>query len=143
MNDLPSHQRPRRSRLVLGIFLLVLGALLLVVNLGYGLPMGWWEYLPLLLIGFGLWGLILPNRHVDRVGGVWMLATGLYFLIGIFDLWDLGWSGAWPIFVIAAGFGFILHRHDDKQPPANDARAGGPARTPGTDLGNDPRNGEL
>jgi hypothetical protein len=137
MNDVPSHQRPRRSRLVLGIFLLVLGALLLAVNLGYGLPVGWWEYLPMLLIGFGLWGLILPNRHVDRVGGVWMLATGLYFMVGIFDLWDLGFRGAWPIFVIAAGLGFILHRHDDK-PPAGT----GPARKPGNDLGNDPGNGE-
>lgn len=114
MNDEPSYHRPRRSRLVLGIFLLVLGALLLAVNLGYGLPLGWWEYVPMLLIAFGLWGLILPNRHIDRVGGVWMLATGMYFLVGIFDLWDLGWSGGWPIFVIAAGLGFMLHRQDDR-----------------------------
>lgn len=115
MKDASAHHRPRRSRLVMGIFLLVLGGLLLAVNLGYGLPVGWWQYLPVLLIGFGLWGLILPNRHLDRVGGVWMLATGVYFLLGIFDWWDLGWSGAWPIFVIAAGFGFILHRHDDER----------------------------
>ena len=124
MNDVPppSH-RPRRSRLVLGIFLLVLGGLLLAVNLGYGLPAGWWQYLPVVLIALGLWGVILPNRHLDRGGGVWLLATGWYFLVGIFDLWDLGWSGAWPIFVIAAGLGFILHRHDD---------GGRQSRTPGS-----------
>lgn len=107
------YHRPRRSRLVLGIFLLVLGALLLAVNLGYGLPIGWWQYVPWLLIAFGAWGVVLPNRHVDRVGGVWMIATGVYFLVGIFNWWALGWGGAWPIFVIAAGLGFILHRHGD------------------------------
>lgn len=114
MNDESAHHRPRRSRLVAGIILLVLGALLLAVNLGYGLPWGWWHYLPWLLIAFGVWGLAVPSRHLDRVGGVWMLATGLYGLFGIHDWWDLGWGGAWPIFVIAAGLGFILHRHDDR-----------------------------
>jgi hypothetical protein len=135
MKDEPiSHaDRPRRSRLVLGVFLLVLGGLLLAVNLGYGLPVGWWQYLPTLLIAFGLWGLILPNRHLDRVGGVWMLATGLYFLSGIFDWWGLGWSGAWPIFVIAAGLGFILHRHNEPDGDCFDKRR--QSRTPG--------NGEL
>jgi hypothetical protein len=112
MNDVT--HRPRRSRLVLGIFLLVLGAMLLAVNLGYGLPAGWWQYLPVLLIALGLWGLVLPNRHLDRSGGVWLLAAGVYCLLGIFHWWGLGWSGAWPIFVIAAGLGFILHRHDDE-----------------------------
>lgn len=115
MRDDPFAHRPRRSRLVLGIFLLVLGGVLLAANLGYGLPAGWWQYLPVLLIALGLWGLILPNRHLERAGGVWLLATGLYFLAGIFDWRDLGWSGAWPIFVIAAGLGFILHRHDDAE----------------------------
>lgn len=121
MKDVSAHSRPRRSRLVVGIFLLALGVLLLAVNLGYGMPVGWWQYFPVVLIALGLWGLILPNRHLDRSGGVWMLATGLYFLTGIFDLWDLGWTGAWPIFVIAAGLGFMLHRQDD---------GGRPPRTP-------------
>lgn len=123
MNDESAH-RPRRSRLVVGILLLLLGGLLLAVNLGYGLPVGWWHYLPWLLIALGLWGLAVPSRHLDRVGGVWMLATGLYFLIGIFDWWDLGWTGGWPVFVIAAGLGFILHRHEDAPPPGNNPRPG-------------------
>jgi hypothetical protein len=123
--------------LVLGIFLLVLGGLLLAVNLGYGLPVGWWQYLPLLFITFGVWGLLLPNRHVDRVGGVWMIATGVYFLIGIFDWWDLGWSGGWPIFVIAAGLGFMLQRNDGgcfdvKRPERHHLDE----RMPGNDPGN-------
>lgn len=121
MNDLSAQHRPRRSRLVVGIFLLVVGGLLLAVNLGYGLPAGWWQYLPWALVAIGALGLILPTRHMDRVGGVWMLATGLYFLTGIHNWWGLGWSGAWPIFVIAAGLGFILQRHPDHEPSSNGA----------------------
>jgi hypothetical protein len=124
MSDLSAQHRPRRSRLVVGIFLLVLGGLLLAVNLGYGLPVGWWQFLPWALIALGVLGLILPTRHMDRVGGVWMMATGLYFLTGINNWWGLGWGGAWPIFVIAAGLGFILHRQEDRLPPAGKGPSG-------------------
>jgi hypothetical protein len=115
MNEAPPHHRPRRSRLVLGIFLLALGALMLAINLGYGLPVGWWQFFPVPLIALGLWGMIMPTRHLDRSGGVWLIATGVYCLIGVFDLFNLGWGGAWPIFVIAAGLSFVLHRHPDDQ----------------------------
>lgn len=125
MNDESAQHRPRRSRLVVGIFLLVVGGLLLAVNLGYGLPVGWWQFLPWALVAVGVLGLVLPTRHMDRVGGVWMIATGLYFLIGLHDWWDLGWSGAWPIFVIAAGLGFILHRQDEPSPPPNNKSSNG------------------
>ena len=57
-----------------------------------------------------------PTARIFLLWGLVYVATGLYFLVGIFDLWNLGWSGAWPIFVIAAGLGFILHRHEDYRP---------------------------
>lgn len=110
MKEATPHPHPRRSRLVLGIFLLVLGAVMMAINLGYGLPPGWWQYFPVPFIAIGLWGLILPSRHLDRSGGIWLLATGLYCLIGVFDLAGLGWGGAWPIFIIAAGLSFIVRR---------------------------------
>src|SRR5688572_18707352 len=78
MKDESAPPRPRRSRLVVGIGLLVLGGMMLAVNLGYGLPSGWWQYFPVLFMALGLWGLILPNRHLSRSGGVWLLAIGLY-----------------------------------------------------------------
>ena len=50
------------------------------------------------------------DAGLDRSGGVWLLATGIYCVIGVFGLFGLGWGGAWPIFVIAAGLSFILRR---------------------------------
>jgi cell wall-active antibiotic response 4TMS protein YvqF len=63
------------------------------------------------LIALGLWGLVLPTRHMDRSGGIWLLATGLYCLIGVFNLFGLGWGTAWPIFVIASGLSFLVRDH--------------------------------
>jgi hypothetical protein len=120
MTEVPSRPYRNRSRLVLGVFLLALGAVMLAANLGYRLPLGWWQFFPIPFIALGLWGIILPNRHLDRSGGVWLLAIGLYCLIGVFDLLGLGWTGGWPIFVMAAGLSFMLHRHsvrDDSSPP--------------------------
>jgi LiaF transmembrane domain len=111
MSNLPPERHTGRSSLVLGIILLGLGAVMLAINLGYGLPLGWWQYFPIPLIALGLLGLIAPTRHLDRPGGIWLLATGIYCVIGVFGLFGLGWGGAWPIFVIAAGLGFIFRRY--------------------------------
>lgn len=108
MDDLKPHRNAGRSRLVLGLFLLVLGALMLAVNLGFQVPIGWWRFFPVPLMVLGLWGLLMPSRHLDRSGGVWLLASGLYCLIGVFGLFGLGWGSAWPIFVIACGLSFMV-----------------------------------
>ena len=108
MEDPKPHRNAGRSRLVLGLFLLALGALMLAVNLGYQMPIGWWRYFPLPLMALGVWGLVLPSRHLDRSGGVWLLATGLYCLIGVFELFRLSWGTAWPVFVIASGVSFLV-----------------------------------
>jgi len=108
MEDPKPHRHAGRSRLVLGLFLLALGGAMLAVNLGYEIPTGWWRYFPVPLIALGLWGLVLPGRHLDRSGAIWLLATGLYCLIGVFNLFSLGWGTAWPIFVIASGLSFLV-----------------------------------
>jgi cell wall-active antibiotic response 4TMS protein YvqF len=108
MEDPKPHRHAGRSRLVLGLFLLALGGVMLAVNLGYEIPTGWWRYFPVPLIALGLWGLVLPGRHLDRSGAIWLLATGLYCLIGVFNLFSLGWGTAWPIFVIASGLSFLV-----------------------------------
>ena len=113
--------RPRPSHLVVGIILLIVGGVLLLDSLGWGVAFQIWRYYPVLLLTLGVWGLIHPTRHLDRSGAVWFLAAGVYCLFGTYDLLGLGWGGAWPIFVIAAGVSVVLHRHGSmcatKRPP--------------------------
>ncbi len=98
----------RRSPLAMGIVLVVLGGLLLALNLGWNLPIAVWDYWPVALIVPGLVAVIAPSRHLNRSGGIWLLATGVYCQISITDFFGLGWFTAWPVFVIAYGLDMIM-----------------------------------
>src|SRR5688572_7681714 len=96
----PSYKSPReRSQLLFGLVLLLIGAVLLADNLGFYIPLKLWKLWPIPLLGFGVVGLLVPSRHLDRRGGMWLLTTGIYGAIGTFDLFGLGWN-AWPLFLI-------------------------------------------
>jgi hypothetical protein len=100
-----------------GIVLIALGGVLLAANLGYELPYRWWRFYPFVFIVLGVLGILMPSRHLDRSTGVWLLATGLYCAMGVYYWFGLGWAGAWPVFVIAAGASFLLHRRPDEASP--------------------------
>jgi len=94
----------------MGVVLISIGALLLALNLGWGLPLAFWDYWPLLLIVPGLVAVLAPTRHLTRSGGIWLLAAGIYCQICVSDLFGLGWFSAWPVFVIAYGVDIIFGR---------------------------------
>lgn len=116
----PNSHPSGRSRLAFGVILLILGVMLLALNLGVSWPWHLWKYFSIPFIAFGLWGIVSPSRHLDRVGGIWLLAVGLFCLIGTFGLFGLGWGSAWPIFIIASGFSLIFapsrSRHERSTP---------------------------
>jgi uncharacterized membrane protein HdeD (DUF308 family) len=115
MNDLQPNQRRRRSHLALGVFLLLVGGILLAANLGYGIPWDILLYWPILLMVFGLVGLVAPTRHMRRSGGMWLFVSGLYCQIGLTHWFGLGWWSAWPVFVIAAGVDLIFFKDEEKR----------------------------
>ena len=120
----------RRSPVVTGIVLMVVGALLLMINLGYGLPPSFWAYWPLALIFLGVMAIIFPVREGSRAGGIWLLATGLYCEASVQGIFGLDWHSAWPIFLVAAGLSVIVDRgrrcrfHDDNASPRDPGQWG-------------------
>ena len=109
MMNSPSPQRPGRSRLAIGIIFMLLGASLLLLNVGVTFPWEVWKYFPVPLMALGLWGLVSPSSNLDRVGGLWLFVSGVYCFFGIFDVFGLGWSDMWPIFIVATGVSIMLH----------------------------------
>ena len=103
MKDVTPRPRRRRSPLIAGVILIGIGAVLLSVNLGYGIPLRALQFYPVVLAVLGLLGIVVPSRHLSRSGGIWLLAAGLYCAVSEFNLFDLGWGSAWPIFIIAYG----------------------------------------
>jgi hypothetical protein len=100
--------REPRSRLLFGLFLLLLGTVLLAVNIGFELPREFWLYCPLLLIVPGLLGVLLPSRHLSRSSGISLLAAGLYCWVSLHHWFGLRWWTAWPIFLIGSGLSVML-----------------------------------
>lgn len=110
MSD-PTPKPPRHSsQLIFGLFLLLLGALLLAGNLGLHVPLDFWLLWPIPLMLLGLLGLLFPSRHLGRSSGLWLFVVGLYGQIGISKWFGLGWSSAWPLFLIASGLNMIFNR---------------------------------
>jgi len=108
MTETTRARRGSTIRLVIGIYLLLIGALALADNLGYEVPGRLWSYWPFLLIGLGVLKIVAPGDDEDRRGGLWVITAGLYGLIGIWHLFGLEWGTAWPIFLVAAGVGIVF-----------------------------------
>ena len=91
------------SRLVLGLFLILVGAL--------GLAGHWnllddrllWRLWPVLLLGLGGAKLFFPKEPSDRWGGAWLLIVGGWALTCTFGWMGLSWHNAWPILLIGVG----------------------------------------
>lgn len=100
--------------LVVGLFLIALGALFLADNVGFEIPGSVWKYWPFLLIAMGVarWG--FGGDDDERRGGYWLIATGLYGWVSVFGLFGLGWGTAWPLMLVAVGLSMVFFRGGDK-----------------------------
>jgi len=117
MPDSTSKPPRASSQLIFGICLLLFGAVLLAANLGFTIPLDFRLHWPIPLMLFGVVGLVFPSRHLGRTGGLWLFAIGLYGQIGVAGWFGLGWSTAWPLFLIASGLNVIMNRRRPKDSP--------------------------
>lgn len=101
----------RRSlvRLVFGVFLMLVGGLLIADNLGFDLPIELWSYWPFVLIALGSVKLLLGPAE-GREGGFWLLLAGLYAAVSIHHVAGLSWGSAWPLFLLGLGFWIAVGR---------------------------------
>jgi hypothetical protein len=95
------------GRLILGSYLILIGALVFAANVGVDVPHGVWSYWPFLLMAGGAAKLFF-GRGRALGEGFWLLLAGLYCWVSVWNLWGLTWGTAWPIFLVAAGFSMVL-----------------------------------
>ena len=115
------------SRFPIGaVWLIVLGVLFLIGNIGMfrGFPVH--RLVPFLLIGLGAWvfvhrmtssGMGMTDdgsaQYRYRLfcalrGSIWIVLVGLLFLLDSFGI--LSWGRSWPLFIIVAGLMAFFHR---------------------------------
>ncbi|MBN2425079.1 MAG: hypothetical protein JXR46_02280 [Calditrichaceae bacterium] len=107
------------AKVVLGLFIIVAGALMLLDNFGYYTGFTIWKWWPLILIILGLGQILQPKESRQTWTGGFLLILGLLFLgdnlrIIIFGFWDI-----WPIILIFIGV-MILRHHVWRKDQAHD-----------------------
>lgn len=105
MND----TRRNGGRLVVGLFLMVLGAVLLLDQIGLLHVHGVYRLWPVLLIGLGVAKIVQPDARDGRWSGYWLLLVGLYCGASSWHWFGLEWRTSWPLMLIAAG-GMVVAR---------------------------------
>ncbi|HZI67129.1 MAG TPA: DUF5668 domain-containing protein [Thermoanaerobaculia bacterium] len=118
-------QRHRRvTAAIFGVILIGLGTIFTLDNLGYVDAFRFWEYWPVVLIGFGLASLIAPKDAGDPAGGAVMTAVGTFFLLRKLDVIDWRFRDVWPMFLVFAGVALIARALMERRvPPTDDARS--------------------
>ncbi len=98
------------SRIIIAIFIILIGALLLAKNLGMEIPFDVWQLWPLLLIFMGIGHLIRPAMNRQPVSGIVLILLGFIFLGNTLGWFYFNFSQLWPVFLILVGLAMIGKR---------------------------------
>jgi hypothetical protein len=114
------------------VWLIALGLIFLISNSGMMHGFASHLFVPLLLIGFGVWQIVHKMTdsgplvddgspayrfrlfHALR-SGIWIILIGVLFLLDSTHI--LSWGRSWPLFIIVAGVLAILQRAAFNSPP--------------------------
>lgn len=106
----------RLPRIVLGVALMLVGAILLADKLALADTSGAWRWWPLLPIGFGISKLVQSWDTPERGSGAWLVFTGIWFLAVNFHLFGFTYHNSWPVLVVAVGVSMIGKALLEKKP---------------------------
>jgi hypothetical protein len=115
MNDIqtPTGEQPESSisagKLVFGIALLVIGVLTFFDAIDVWEWREIWRYWPVILIVLGVSNEVDAIRTRRGGGGYILIAVGVWMLAGSQEFLGLDYRRAFPLGVVVAGIGVILH----------------------------------
>lgn len=104
-------RRNRSGGAFFGAILILIGATMLLERLDVIEPRlvyAFWEYWPLLFMGWGLFRILQAESPRRVGGGVTTLLFGVWFLICETRWQGLTWGTSWPMVLVAIGSGMIV-----------------------------------
>jgi predicted membrane protein len=93
---------------VMGVVIVVVGLLALLMNLGYDINIGIWDYWPLILVLVGLSRLIQPPQYRSVLSGLIFTLLGGLLLLNNLEVIDFGFSELWPVILIIIGVSIVM-----------------------------------
>src|SRR5690242_7291799 len=122
MSDESKSTRSYEYRLFPALFVIALGVLFLLRNLGYAFDFfefhNWWAWLILVAAVAPLTRAVELYRvsgHVDGMVAHHLFVAGAIIVVAVLFLLDLDWGRWWPLFVILGGLS-MLARGDRARP---------------------------
>lgn len=113
--------RYRRTGLLPGAVLIVIGTVVLLDHMGYLSADRLWKFWPVLLI---VWGAAKLIEACNRVFGAIVALLGVLLLLHNLGYTRLNWADLWPLVLIGVGLSLIWHKFElPKLPPVS---SGGP-----------------
>jgi predicted membrane protein len=110
-------------KILIGLFIIAIGVLFLLQNLGYLTGLDLWEFWPVILILIGLNMLGRVGQARQPLGGLILIVIGVLFLLDNLDIFPYGFEDFWPVILILIGVFVIknaLWRGARKTPSSND-----------------------
>ena len=100
-------RKPFSANVLIGSFLVLAGAALLLENFG-AIDIGpVWRFWPLILIGLGIARMSEAASRRDQGMGLWLLLLGLWFAVSILHVGGLTFTDTWPVLFIALGVSLL------------------------------------
>ena len=96
-------------RLIIGLVIIAVGIIALLMNLGYDVNIGLWDYWPLILVLIGLSRIFQPPEFRNLWFGLIFTVVGILLLLNNFDLIRFGFQELWPVIIILVGLGILRH----------------------------------
>ena len=96
---------PDRKRAILGIVLVLIGAIFLLDNLGFDIELPWYVFRwPIVFVILGVVNLLSGNARPAFI----FLGLAVFFYLDVFDVIDI--FDAWPVILIIIGLSFIIRQ---------------------------------
>ena len=96
-------------KILLGVFIIVVGLIALLNNIGLDTGIDYWDFWPMILIIIGIGKLLQPRQYRNVLGGSIILAIGVLFQLGTLDIIDLAFRHLWPFILILIGLAIFRH----------------------------------
>ena len=97
------------TRLIIGVAIVLVGALSLLANLGFHVDIHLWDYWPVILILIGLSMIFKGPEYRSSFSGSIFLVVGILFLLNNFEIIHFGMGIFWSIIIILVGIAILKH----------------------------------
>ncbi len=97
------------AKILIGLFIIIVGLVFLLENLGYIHHIDIWQFWPVIPILIGIGQIAKPKQYRNYTSGAILIIVGAVFLGNNLDIINFNIGDIWPLFLILVGFSILKH----------------------------------